>query len=60
VALATHSGGGGQKVLISMRLQFSHLGATVLGRELLTTTKKPLNERSAQAVLDQLARAVTG
>ena len=59
VALATHSGGGGQKVLIAMRLQFSHLGATVLGRELLTTTKKPLNERSAQAVLDQLARAVT-
>ena len=56
VGLATHSGGGGQKVLVAMRLQCSHLGATVLGRELLTTKKKPLNEQSARAVLSQLKR----
>ena len=54
-AIATHSGGGGQKVLVAMRLQLSHLGATVLGRELLTNGKKPLNEASARAVLQQLA-----
>ena len=54
VAIATHSGGGGQKVLVAMRLQLGHLGATVLGRELLTTSKKPLNEQSARAVLEQL------
>ena len=54
VAIATHSGGGGQKVLVAMRLQLGHLGATVLGRELLTTTKKPLNEQSARAALSQL------
>ena len=54
VGLATHSGGGGQKVLVAMRLQCSHLGATVLGRELLTTKKKPLNEQSARALLRQL------
>lgn len=54
VGLATHSGGGGQKVLVAMRLQFSHLGSTVLGRELLTNGKKPLNESSAKAVLSQL------
>lgn len=56
VGLATHSGGGGQKVLVAMRLQFSHLGSTVLGRELLTTKAKPLNEQSARAVLSQLSR----
>ena len=55
VALATHSGGGGQKVVIAMRLQFSHLGGNVIGRELLTSAKRPLNESSARAVLEQLA-----
>ena len=55
VAIATHSGGGGQRVLVAMRLQLSHLGSTVLGRELLTTGKKPLNEASARAVLQQLS-----
>ena len=55
-AIATHSGGGGQKVLVAMRLQFAHLGCNVLGRELLTHNKKALNEKSAKAVLDQLYR----
>ena len=54
IGLATHSGGGGQKVLVAMRLQLAHLGATVVGRELLTTTSKPLNENSARAVLAEL------
>ena len=54
--IATRSGGGGQKVLVAMRLQLSHLGCNVVGRELLTTSKKPLNESSAQAVLRQLQR----
>lgn len=55
LAIATHSGGGGQKVLVAMRLQFAHLGCTVLGREIQTNRKKPLNEDSARAVLSQLA-----
>ena len=55
VIIATRSGGGGQKVLVAMRLQFSHLGCNVLGREILTTGKKPLNPDSAHAVLDQLS-----
>ena len=32
LAIATHSGGGGQKVLVAMRLQFSHLGCNVVGK----------------------------
>jgi len=55
-AIATHSGGGGQKVLVAMRLQLSHLGVNVLGRELLTSSQKPLNEDSARAVLGMLAK----
>ena len=55
VGLATHSGGGGQKVLIAMRIQMAHLGANVVGRELLTSYSKPLNEESAIAVLRQIA-----
>ncbi len=55
VGLATHSGGGGQKVLVAMRLQFSHLGANVLGRELHTNRNKPLNEDSTRNLLTQLA-----
>ena len=58
VAIASHSGGGGQKVLVAMRLQLAHLGANVLGRELLTRHNKPLNETSARAVLGQLKAAM--
>ena len=32
VALGTHSGGGGQHVIMAMRMQFSFLGCIVLGR----------------------------
>ena len=59
VALATHSGGGGQKVLTAMRLQFSHLGCMVLGRDLQTNRNKPLNEESARVVLAHLNRLMS-
>jgi len=54
VGLATHSGGGGAKGLQAMRIQFQHLGANILARELLTTYEKPLNEDSAKAMIKQL------
>lgn len=54
VGLATHSGGGGQKGLQAMRIQFQHLGANILARELLTTYEKPLNEDSAINMIQQL------
>jgi len=56
VALATHSGGGGTKVLQAMRIQFQHLGANVLARELLTTYEKPLNDESAKNIVKQLKK----
>ena len=54
VGLATHSGGGGQKGLQAMRIQFQHLGANILARELLTTYEKPLNEDAARNMIVQL------
>ena len=56
VGLATHSGGGGAKGLQAMRIQFQHLGANILARELLTTYEKPLNEDSAIVMIKQLEK----
>ena len=36
IAIGTHSGGGGMEVLISIRIQLTHLGADVIGRQLLS------------------------
>lgn len=54
VGLATHSGGGGQKGLQAMRIQFQHLGANILAREILTSYDKPLNEDTAKNMIQQL------
>lgn len=58
-AVATHSGGGGQKVLNVMRIQLEHLGTNVIARELLTHYQKPLNPDSASAVLSELQKLST-
>ena len=56
VALASHSGGSGQKVLSAMRLQFAHLGAVVIGRELQSTPQRGANPDSIRAMLAELHR----
>jgi len=56
VGLATHSGGGGAKGLQAMRIQFQHLGANILARELLTTYEKQLNEEAAIGMINQLVK----
>jgi NAD(P)H-dependent FMN reductase len=55
-AIATHSGGSGQKVMVAMRLMLSHLGANVLGREMLCNSQKSLSEETARQLLQQLGR----
>ena len=52
--IASHSGGGGQKVLIAMRLQLSHLGCNVLGREIMLNKNKPLSEAAVVDLLQQM------
>jgi NAD(P)H-dependent FMN reductase len=56
ILLATHSGSGGNDVLNSMRIQFSRLGALVLPRQVLTTLKIKLNEKSALKTVEQFIR----
>ncbi|WP_418186461.1 NADPH-dependent FMN reductase [Aliarcobacter lanthieri] len=56
LALATHSGGGGQKGLQAMRIMFQHLGANILAREILTNYEKSLNEDSAKSILENLIK----
>ena len=52
--IATHSGGGGSHVLMHMRMQLSFIGMNVLGREILTSYKKPLNPESLEDVCQRL------
>jgi NAD(P)H-dependent FMN reductase len=54
VALGTHSGGGGQHVVMAMRMQFSFLGCNVVGRSLVTNSKKPANPETIDAILQSM------
>ena len=55
-AVATHSGGGGSKVLSAMRSQLEHLGTNVIARQILTHYQKALNPDSAKAVIGQILK----
>lgn len=54
VAIGTHSGGGGMEVLLSMRIQLTHLGAEVIGRQLLSNFNKPAKDESIDDVVHRL------
>lgn len=53
--IATHSGGSGQKVLLAMRMQLSHLGVNVLGRELSAKDGVEVRDASIDDVLKRIA-----
>ena len=48
VAIATHSGSGGMELLLSLRIQLTHLGAQVVGRQLQSNRAKPANQASIE------------
>ncbi len=54
--IATHSGGGGQYVLLAMRSQLSYIGMNVIGRQIITNGQKELNLDSAREVIKQLVK----
>ena len=58
-AIGTHSGGGGNHVLMAMQSQLSFIGCHILGRKLLTSYSKELNLDSAKAVLETLTQLAT-
>ena len=54
IAIATHSGGGGMELLISLRMMLSHLGAQVLGRQIASNYKNPAKDESIKDILERL------
>lgn len=54
VVIATHSGGGGHSVLVALRLQLVHLGAVVVGRQLVSTAANPAKDSSITDLISRL------
>jgi len=54
IAIATHSGGGGATALMALRLQLAHLGAHVVGRQVLSNNANPAKDASIADVLARL------
>lgn len=52
--VGTHSGGGGDKVCAALKQTLEHLGSVVLPRTIVTTYKKEMNRKSADAIVTQL------
>ena len=56
IAIASFSGGGCMELLLSMRIQLTHLGALVLGRQLTSNKSKIAEDKSINAILNQLLK----
>ena len=56
IAIATFSGGGGMELLLSLRIQLTHLGAEVVGRQLLSNHAKPAKDDTIQDLLHRLGQ----
>ncbi len=54
IAIASFSGGGCMELLLSMRIQLTHLGALVLGRQLSSNKSKLAEDKSINEILNQL------
>ncbi len=54
IAIASFSGGGGMELLLSLRIQLTHLGAQVVGRQLMSNHQKPAKDESIKDLLQRL------
>ena len=54
IAIATHSGGGGHTVLAALRLQLAHLGAQVVGRQLVSNQANPAKDSTIDDLVGRL------
>ena len=59
IAMATFSGGGGMELLVSLRIQLTHLGAQVVGRQLLSNHAKPAHDDSINDLVQRLPQMQT-
>lgn len=60
VVIATHSGRGGYTVLTALRLQLAHLGAHVVGRQLVSTPNQPAKDDSIADLISRLSELRAG
>ena len=54
IAMASFSGGGCMELLLSLRIQLTHLGAQVVGRQLASNNNKPAKNESIDDLLRRL------
>ena len=54
IAMASFSGGGGMELLVSLRIQLTHLGAQVVGRQLLSNYSKAAKDDSIADLIQRL------
>ena len=54
IAMASFSGGVGMSMLMSLRIQLTHLGAQVVGRQLLSNYAKPAKDESITDLIQRL------
>ena len=54
IAMASFSGGGGMELLLSLRIQLTHLGAQVVGRQLMSNHQKPAKDEVISDLIDRL------
>jgi chromate reductase len=54
--LGTHSGGAGANILTALRLQFSYIGANIIGRTVQASYGTPLNEEGMDTCLEILMK----
>ena len=54
IAMASFSGGGCMELLISMRIQLTHLGAQVVGRQLASNSQNLPKDQSIKDILQRL------
>ena len=59
VVIATHSGGGGHAVLTALRLQLAHLGAHVVGRQLVSNKTQSAKDDSIADLISRLHHLCT-
>lgn len=58
-ALATSSGGGGQKALTALRLQLDHIGALVMPRPIIVNSSKSFDEKNAKLIMESLVKQIS-
>ena len=54
--ITSHSSGMAAKMTFALQTQLQHLGAVVLPRQIVTTSEKAFNEKSAKTILGQLVK----